>query len=303
MSEKTKNIYQRLLAVVKASGAIAKTGKAHATMGGFGFHKIDEVVDHLRPLLLEHGVLPLVSALDCSTRDVEVMRRDNPAIDHAALCQLSVTFVNVDNPEDATPPLVSFGEGLDTSDKATGKAISYALKNLLLSQFQLRGQPDNEGEHASERRPPGRRQQGTAPRPTNPPGNPPTSGPAPNRQLALMCWKHVERGGGEERKKAWAAILQSYERLAAKGGVKPISEPQKKRLFAGGNEAGWTPDHLRDEYHLQTSNSSMTDMPWQLYEAVTVMFGARPVGDDIAWPRPEQPEPQEPPAADDDIPF
>lgn len=151
-SESAPNVHQRLLAVIDELGALAKEGKADSRMGGFGYHKIDDVVDALRPVLVKHRVLPLVSVVAHEGHDVEVQRRSGDAgTDRFDTCTLEVVFVNVDSPEDRTEPVRSFGDGYDTSDKAAGKACAYALKNLLLAQFQLRGQPDNEGEGSGER--------------------------------------------------------------------------------------------------------------------------------------------------------
>lgn len=239
MSEKSPNIYQRLLAVVSESGAMAKTGKAAAQVGGYAFHKIDDVVEHLRPLLLKHGVIPLVSVLDCSVRDIEVTRRGNPAVDHGAVAQVSVTFVNAADPEDATPPLVAFGEGLDTQDKAAGKAMSYALKNLLLAQFQLRGQPDNEAiyrEPEPWRQPPQRQ------------GDPPWDGDFPQdasadgkrdrgKELAEKVTALLRQNNPQA---AWALIGGESQRLRQEFGAKlfHISKSQVKVFYAKANAAG-----------------------------------------------------------------
>ena len=190
------NIHQRLAAAIKASGAVPKTGKMGGGGGNFAYHKIDDVVDHLRDILLDAGIVILPSVKSCDVAEFTEQREDargklyDRRVYHSTAF-ISVRLVNIDKQDDFIE-MVTVGDGIDYGDKSTGKAFSYAMKNLLLSVFQLRGQPDNEDTDHDHAVPP-RQQQASRPAP------PPASKPP----LPSM----------EERKKApWAVPnLTSFE--------------------------------------------------------------------------------------------
>lgn len=145
------NLYQRLLEVMRTMGAIAKNGQA--TYGDkYAYHRIDDIDDKLRDALIEHGVVAMVTSIE----DRQMGHWQDPPDRYDKVkttwhceCLITIEFVNADNPEDRTK-IVGWGQGLDNSDKATGKAISYALKSAYLSAFHLRGQPDNEADNITK---------------------------------------------------------------------------------------------------------------------------------------------------------
>lgn len=134
------NLYQRLSAVAKECGGVGKTGKAAATMGGYAFHKIDDVIDHIRAKMLEHGVL--FYPVDLTHEDTHC-EGPNGKTTYCSIATFKVRFVNCDNPDEYLDA-ETYGYGLDNQDKGPGKCISYGLKTVLLNLLQLRGQPDNE---------------------------------------------------------------------------------------------------------------------------------------------------------------
>ncbi len=265
MSDK-KNIYQRLLAVISASGALPKLGVGAGQMQGKPYHKIDDTVEHLRPLFLEHRVMVLPSVVEAESVQVGTSQKGLP-IFHAT-AQVSFTFVSADDPEDKTPPLTSFGEGLDYSDKAIGKAISYAAKACLLLMFQLRGQPDNEADEGVQGAPQGQGYRPPPPRPSRPPAPPQGQGPPPGHPaagppqgnppaartpdpkwagelpqdgqrrdpLVDTVTTHLQHGNPQA---AWVAIGDHVSQLRAKWGNRLYRiKPQQVRVFYGKAQAG-----------------------------------------------------------------
>uniref|UniRef100_A0A6M3L376 Putative Erf family protein n=1 Tax=viral metagenome TaxID=1070528 RepID=A0A6M3L376_9ZZZZ len=143
----TKNLYQRIVAIMADMGAVGKGGKT--TYGEkYAYHKIDDIDDKLRQSLVDHGVVASISKID--DRHLEHFegtdKQGNPRTTWYAECALSIELVNADTPEERMT-IMGWGQGLDYSDKATGKAISYAAKAAYLSAFHLRGQPDNESDN------------------------------------------------------------------------------------------------------------------------------------------------------------
>ncbi len=281
------NIYQRLLAVIEDVGAVPKTmAMPHA--GGKKAHAIDEVVDALRPVLAKHGVLPLVSSSLVRDWDREVHSTDQRGNEqvkyhHGCMVEVDVVFVNVESPEDRTPPLKAPGLGLDVSDKSTGKAISYALKAFYLAQFQMRGQPDNEADQLES----GRRGPSTSRRAPPPAQGSPSQWKKEALALAVQVGKNLTWGEEhsrqeESRRRCWELISLAANKAVSGGNSKIVTEGQKKRLFACALQNGHSGDAMGDEVHTGLG-CSRTQIPMAVYDATMMMFGARIEGNEVVF--------------------
>lgn len=141
------NLYQRLIMVIDMMGALEKEGRA--TYGNnYAYHRIDDVVNALRGPCASVGIVMLPCVTEAKTEPYDYLQigRDGkqyPKRDYVSTVHLNLTLVNPDAPDERVT-LCAYGDGIDSGDKAAGKATSYALKNILLALFQLRGQPDNE---------------------------------------------------------------------------------------------------------------------------------------------------------------
>jgi len=138
-AKSSKSLAQRILAVTNDLGAVGKKGQMRGGGGNYGFHRIDDIEDALRGLLVRHGVAVYPSIVDHAIECSVVRERAQ----YSTECTVDVTLVNADNPDDRQT-LRGYGQGLDFSDKGPGKAMSYAIKSLYLFLFHLKGQPDNE---------------------------------------------------------------------------------------------------------------------------------------------------------------
>ncbi len=138
MPEETLNVRQRILAIEAACGPVGKNSKAPAAAGGYAFIGIDDVIEHLRPHLIEHGVVVVPSVVESSS-EIREGRNGKPTFIERQTVE--VAFQNADQPEDAFSVQV-VGMAIGPSDKNPGIAYSYALKTALLAVFNLRGQPD-----------------------------------------------------------------------------------------------------------------------------------------------------------------
>lgn len=140
----TKNIYQRLAGVMQSMGAVGKSGQT--TYGEkYAYHKIDDIDDRLRVALIEHGLVAIMSDIKDIKSEHFADESRNGKITWCVECIVVIDIINIDNPSEKIT-IRGWGQGLDYSDKATGKAISYAAKSAYLSSFHLRGQPDNEAD-------------------------------------------------------------------------------------------------------------------------------------------------------------
>ena len=140
-AKSSKSLAQRILAVTSDLGAVGKKGQMRGGGGNYVFHRIDDIEDALRGLLVRHGVAVYPSIVEHAIECSVVRERAQ----YSTECTVDVTLVNADNPDDRQT-LRGYGQGLDFSDKGPGKAMSYAIKSLYLFLFHLKGQPDNEDE-------------------------------------------------------------------------------------------------------------------------------------------------------------
>jgi len=107
----------------------------------------DAVNEAISPLLVKHGILAVPNVIsermEVTTATTRDGREYNQFVTRAVL---SVTFINIDNPEEREAATV-FGDGIDSSDKGPGKAISYAVKYAYLKTFGLETTDDAENQH------------------------------------------------------------------------------------------------------------------------------------------------------------
>jgi hypothetical protein len=139
----TMEIYKAVNAV---QSALAKTGigKDRQASGGgasYKFRGIDDVYSHLAPLLAEHGLCVFPR---CLTREMtERATRSGGAL-FVAVVHAEFDFVAV---ADGSKHTVStYGEAMDSSDKATNKAMSAAFKYAAFITFCIPTEGDNDAD-------------------------------------------------------------------------------------------------------------------------------------------------------------
>lgn len=121
----SKNIYQRINAVMKDQSIYIKRGSAGQGTGVL----YDEVIAKLAPLLASHGIVVAVDFIADQSRQGK-----NGGYIYEGL--FNVHYINCDNPEDRlTCQIVSHSQ--DSGDKAPGKAITYAAKISHLKVFGI----------------------------------------------------------------------------------------------------------------------------------------------------------------------
>ena len=138
--EQTMNVYQL---INKVQADIAKIGIAKdraCTQGAsFKYRGIDEVYNVMAPLLSRHGlcILPRIVGRTCEERK----SAKGNALFYVTV-EAEFDFVSA---EDGTRHLVrTYGEAMDSGDKATNKAMSIAYKNAILMTFSVPTEGDND---------------------------------------------------------------------------------------------------------------------------------------------------------------
>lgn len=121
------NIYETISKVMGEIGAVGKNSK-NATQG-FMFRGIDAVMNAINPALVKYKLFIVPEILE-QTREERQSTRGGTLI--YSICKVKYTFYA----EDGTSiSAVVIGEGMDSGDKATNKAMSIAFKYACFQVF------------------------------------------------------------------------------------------------------------------------------------------------------------------------
>ena len=121
------NIYESIAAVMGEIGAIGKNSKN--TTQGFMFRGIDAVMNAINPALIKYKLFIVPEVLE-QTREERKNSKGSTLI--YSICKVKYTFYAEDG-SNITATVI--GEGMDTGDKATNKAMSIAFKYACFQVF------------------------------------------------------------------------------------------------------------------------------------------------------------------------
>lgn len=121
------NIYESINAIMQDMGAIGKD-KVNKIQN-FKFRGIDDVMNALKPLLAKHKVFVVPQVITHEREERQTKSGGNLIF---SLCDIKFTFYA----EDGTfVEAITTGEGMDSGDKATNKAMAIAFKYALFQVF------------------------------------------------------------------------------------------------------------------------------------------------------------------------
>ena len=131
MSENKMNIYQRIQAVMQDIQYLAKDDQVAFGTTKYKAISEEKVTTSVRTSMIKNGLVMYPETQEISKE--------------GQITTVNVTYrmVNVDNPNEQIM-IASSGQGSDTQDKGSGKAMTYAFKYALLRTFMIptREDPD-----------------------------------------------------------------------------------------------------------------------------------------------------------------
>jgi hypothetical protein len=134
-------------AIAAVAGAIAKQGIAKSNRNsqqGYNFRGIDDVYNALAPILSEAGLVVLPRVLN--RLETERETKSGGALFNVVV-EVEFDFVAA---EDGSHHVVkTFGEAMDSADKATNKAMSAAYKYAAMQAFCIPTSGDNDADATS----------------------------------------------------------------------------------------------------------------------------------------------------------
>ena len=120
-------ITKALCAITAEVGSIAKTKKNEQQ--GFKFRGVDDLMNTLHPLFAKYGVIAVPEVLE-SKREERITAKGSALI--SAILKVKYHFTSLDGSEICATII---GEGMDTADKASNKALSVAFKYACFQVF------------------------------------------------------------------------------------------------------------------------------------------------------------------------
>lgn len=121
------NIYQAITDIMSEGYAITK-GKRNAQQG-FKYRGIDDVLNTFQPLLAKHHVFVVPEVLDQQRQERTTGKGGSLLY---SLLRMRYTFYAEDG---SSVSAVVVGEGMDSGDKASNKAMSAAMKYAMFQVF------------------------------------------------------------------------------------------------------------------------------------------------------------------------
>lgn len=136
-------VYQAINAVQKSLSisGITKDRTASTGKSSYKFRGIDDVYNAISPLLAEHGlcILPRMVSRTCTER--------TSASGNTLFCvSVEAEFDFVSSEDGSKHTVKTFGEAMDSGDKATNKAMSAAYKYAAFQSFAIPTEGDNDAD-------------------------------------------------------------------------------------------------------------------------------------------------------------
>ncbi len=135
-------VYKAINAVQSELSSVGITKDRRNMQGsGYNFRGIDDVYNAIAPLLAKHSlcILPRVLTREC----VERSSKSGGALFYVTV-EVEFDFVSADDGSKHT--VKTFGEAMDSGDKATNKAMSAAYKYAAFQAFSIPTEADNDAD-------------------------------------------------------------------------------------------------------------------------------------------------------------
>lgn len=145
---KTMNIFQRMSAITTECEAVAKnltvgkgTNKEYKAVGE------GDVLRAIKPIEAKYGVYSYPFKRDILQSEYYT-NKDGKSNQFMRI-ETTYRFVNIDRPEDYID-ITTYGDGVDSQDKAPGKAMTYGDKYALLKGYKIETGDDPDGNQSGD---------------------------------------------------------------------------------------------------------------------------------------------------------
>jgi len=273
----SQEIYSLISACMNDIEAIGKDSRN--TKQGYNFRGIDAVYNALQPVLSKHKVLVVPEVIDQRREDVT---NQNGTQLHYSILTVKYTFYA---PDGSSVSAVVVGEGMDTGDKASNKAMSVAFKYACFQVFCIPTDemvdPDSES-HEAKRKAPAAQKKPAAKKPAPPDPEPPEPPTCP------ICGKPVNGAikdkkqiSPEEVLKKLGCCYKCHQSKSAKKNEKPAppseqppppKSPRQLEVIKLKHEAGITGEQVVEFMQDNFEKSKVDDLDETEYDILCAML-------------------------------
>lgn len=121
------NIYAAIIKVMDEVGVVGKSSTNKDQ--GYKYRGVDAVMTHLQPAMIKHGIFCTPEVLE-HTREIKTTAKGNQLL--YSIIKMKYTFYAEDG---SSVSAIVVGEGMDSGDKASNKAMSVAFKYACFQVF------------------------------------------------------------------------------------------------------------------------------------------------------------------------
>lgn len=140
------SLYTKMLAVMSETEGLSKD--MSVGYGNNSYRAVSEsaVLNVIKPLLKKHGLVIFPIKIEAENWKDEFTTKNGDST--RLITQVKATYKIVDTETGESETLETVGHGVDTQDKASGKAMTYAYKALLQKTFCMFSGEDTDNEHS-----------------------------------------------------------------------------------------------------------------------------------------------------------
>ena len=140
-NDSTPRIYTAIAAVMSEVGKEGISKDRRNEQQGYKFRGIDDVYNALAPILAKHDLIVIPK---CLSR--ELVERKNAKGNPLFYVTCQVEFTLICSLDGSSVQCVTYGEAMDSADKATNKAMSAAYKYMAMQTFCIPTEGDNDAD-------------------------------------------------------------------------------------------------------------------------------------------------------------
>ena len=186
------NIYEAIGSIMKKGVAVGKEKRNQQQ--NFMYRGIDDVMNVFQPLMSEAGIFMVPEVLEAKREERQSSRGGNLIY---SILKVRYTFYAEDG---SSVSAVVIGEGMDSGDKASNKAMAVAMKYAMFQTFCIPTEemPDPDAETPPPSRPQPT-QQPTRPTQQAPQSTQPTQQPQPVRNQEALRQQQLSRQQSQQQ--------------------------------------------------------------------------------------------------------
>lgn len=154
---KSKNIFQRMSAITTELQTVAKNLEVEYGKKTYKAVSESDVLRAVKPIEAKHGVYSYPYSRTIAHSETITTETDRGSkLTYVMRIETVYRFVNVDNPAEYID-ITTYGDGIDSGDKAPGKAMTYADKYGLLKAYKINTGEDPDANHSDSLMPDGKK--------------------------------------------------------------------------------------------------------------------------------------------------